>query len=243
MEVLNDIISKQKRGEKQLAVLLDPEKLSLQSLPQTADAINEGDIRLVLVGGSGYQHNIDDFIVRLRQLVAAKVVLFPGNLMQFSKEADALLFLSLMNSNDSDWLVGQHIRIAREIKSSGIEVIPMGYILVDGGRESAVERVTHALPLREENEIVAVAVAAELLGKCLVYLEAGSGALQPVKESVIRSVRESVAVPLIVGGGIHSVEEMNAAFRAGADIVVIGNYFEQHPEEIVRFGKSIRCQP
>ncbi len=243
MEVLNDIISKQKRGEKQLAVLLDPEKLSLQSLPRTADAINEGDIRLVLVGGSGYQHNIDEFIVRLRQLVAAKVVLFPGNLMQFSKEADALLFLSLMNSNDSDWLVGQHIRIAREIKSSGIEVIPMGYILVDGGRESAVERVTHALPLREENEIVAVAVAAELLGKCLVYLEAGSGALQPVKESVIRSVRESVAVPLIVGGGIHSVEEMNAAFRAGADIVVIGNYFEQHPEEIVRFGKSIRCQP
>lgn len=243
MEVLNDIISKQKRGEKQLAVLLDPEKLSLQSLPRTADAINEGDIRLVLVGGSGYQHNIDEFIVRLRQLVAAEVVLFPGNLMQFSKEADALLFLSLMNSNDSDWLVGQHIRIAREIKSSGIEVIPMGYILVDGGRESAVERVTHALPLREENEIVAVAVAAELLGKCLVYLEAGSGALQPVKESVIRSVRESVAVPLIVGGGIHSVEEMNAAFRAGADIVVIGNYFEQHPEEIVRFGKSIRCQP
>ena len=165
------------------------------------------------------------------------VVLFPGNVSQVTAEADALLFLSLLSGRNAEMLVGQQVRAAEAVKQAAIETIPMGYILVDGGRETAVARVSGTRPIAQESldEIVHTAMAAEMMGKQLVYLEAGSGALQPVREEVIRAVRAAISCPLIVGGGIRSTEEMQRAYHAGADIVVVGNWLEEHPEELQKF--------
>lgn len=239
MQVYEQILSNIRQGRKMLAVLLDPEKAP--DLDSLAALISESRTDLLFVGGSGYAKPVDDFVEGLRRRIRRDlpIVLFPGDVCQFSPKADALLFLSLLSCRDGELLVGRHIRAAKAIRESGIEVIPMGYILIDGGSETTVQRVTHTRPLSDEAEIVATALAGEMLGKRLIYLEAGSGALRPVSEQVIRSVRQCVGVPLIVGGGIRSVQQMQTAFRAGADIVVIGNHFETHPEDIVKFSLTV----
>ena len=162
--------------------------------------------------------------------------------MQFSPSADALLFLSLLSGRNAETLIGQQVRAARAVQLSGIESIPMGYILIDGGKETAVQRVTHTQPIPQTdiNQIIDTAIAAELLGKQLVYLEAGSGAATPVDADIIRAVRENTHIPLIVGGGIRSTEQMVDAFDAGADMVVIGNHFEAHPEELTDFCQTVQ---
>ena len=239
MGVYEDILISRQRNKKILAVLLDPEKTSFTQLPFIAEQLTEGHINYVFVGGSGYKQHIDDFIIALKKLTTAKVLLFPGDISQFSPAADALLFLSVITSKDAEMLVGQHIKVALNIKQSGIETIPMGYILVNGGKQSTVEKISHTQPLDNSSDIISVAVAAELLGKQLVYLEAGSGALKPVDINIVHSVRTNIDCPLIVGGGIKTIERMCDTFEAGADIVVIGNYFEQHIEEISAFGKAV----
>jgi putative glycerol-1-phosphate prenyltransferase len=173
----------------------------------------------------------------LRQFTELPILLFPGNIAQFTPMADALLFLTLLNAQSPDVLINPHIAIAQRVMQSGIESIPMGYILVDGGCTTSVEIATNCHPISQTavDHIAAVAAAGQLLGKQLIYLEAGSGARTPVAASIIRSVRSHVSVPLIVGGGICTPQAMLDAFDAGADIVVIGNHFEQNPDEIVDF--------
>jgi putative glycerol-1-phosphate prenyltransferase len=164
-------------------------------------------------------------------------VLFPGNVAQFTPLADAILFLSLLNSRRPEILIEPHLQSALAIRQSGVESIPMGYILIDGGSKSSVEVVSNCIPLgsTDVQNIVRHAVAAELLGKRLIYLEAGSGAASAVPVDVIMAVREAIDLPLIVGGGIASVAQMLNAYDAGANIVVIGNYFERFPEHIPMF--------
>ena len=232
MSVLSTILHHQQTARPLLAVLIDPDKRECYSaiLPYLED------VELVLVGGStGTQ--IEDCISELRQYTSAPLVLFPGNAAQFTPRADALLFLTLLNSRRADILIEPHVQVATTIRHSGIETIPMGYILVDGERESAVERVSGCTPIAQEAtfDIVNHAVTGQLLGKKLIYLEAGSGAKTPVFTETIRIVREAIDIPLIVGGGITSEQEMLAAFSAGANIVVIGNHFELHPEALPRF--------
>ncbi len=232
MSVLSTILHHQQTARPLLAVLIDPDKRECYSaiLPYLED------VELVLVGGStGTQ--IEDCISELRQYTSAPLVLFPGNAAQFTPQADALLFLTLLNSRRADILIEPHVQVATTIRHSGIETIPMGYILVDGERESAVERVSGCTPIAQEAtfDIVSHAVTGQLLGKKLIYLEAGSGAKTPVFTETIRIVREAIDIPLIVGGGITSEQEMLAAFSAGANIVVIGNHFELHPEALPRF--------
>ena len=175
--------------------------------------------------------------MELRHHTSAPLVLFPGNTAQFTPMADALLFLTLLNSRRAEVLIEPHIQVASIIRQSGIETIPMGYILVDGDRQSAVERVSGCAPIAHQAvaDVVSHAVAGQLLGKQLIYIEAGSGAKTPVSIDTIRAVRQAIDLPLIVGGGITSEEQMLAAFSAGANIVVIGNHFEQHPEDLPRF--------
>lgn len=237
MSVLSTILHHQQTAQPLLAVLVDPDKRDRYSalLPYL------GEADMVLVGGStGTQ--IEDCIMELRQHTSAPMVLFPGNTAQFTPNADALLFLTLLNSRRAEVLIEPHIQAATMIRHSGIETIPMGYILVDGERESAVERVSGCTPIAQEAtfDIVSHAVAGQLLGKQLIYLEAGSGAKTPVSTEIIRTVREAIDIPLIVGGGITSEQEMLAAFSAGANIVVIGNHFEQHPEALSRFLQAKR---
>ena len=232
MTILSTIQSARKERRALLAVLVDPDKedayLHLLTCLEGVD--------LVFVGGSTGSR-VEECLSLLRAHTKAPLVLFPGNVAQFTPKADALLFLSLLNSRLPQVLIEPHLQVAMEVKQSGIETIPMGYILIDGGSKSSVEIVSNCIPLgsTDVQNIVRHAVAAELLGKRLIYLEAGSGAASAVPVDVIMAVREAIDLPLIVGGGIASVAQMLNAYDAGANIVVIGNYFERFPEHIPMF--------
>ena len=221
-----------------LAVLFDPEKqASDESLRLRAEAAD-----LLFVGGSTAGREMTELTVgQLKRLTDKPVVLFPGNPSQFTPKADALLFLSLLTSRNAEQLIGQQIAAARAVQSSHIETIPMGYILVDGGRTSSVQRVTGSFPLPQTDieAITDTAIAGCLTGKRLIYLEAGSGAAIPVNEKIIQAVHAAVDVPLIVGGGICTTEQMQHAWQAGANIVVIGNHLEQHPEQAILFKREL----
>jgi putative glycerol-1-phosphate prenyltransferase len=232
MTILSTIQSARKERRALLAVLVDPDKedayLHLLTCLEGVD--------LVFVGGSTGSR-VEECLSLLRAHTKAPLVLFPGNVAQFTPKADALLFLSLLNSRLPQVLIEPHLQVAMEVKQSGIETIPMGYILIDGHRKSAVEIVANCHPLANQDlsAIVRHAVAGQLLGKHLIYLEAGSGANLPVSTEIIHSVRSEIDIPLIVGGGICTPEQMEQAFLAGADVVVIGNHFETHPEQIPVF--------
>lgn len=227
---------------KGLALLLDPEKANLDALHFAADCYPD----YIFVGGSTggdtteFVQNLKSKITNLKLQIP--IILFPGDAAQFSKEADAILFLSLLSGDNPEYLVGQQIRAARAIHNSDVEVIPTAYILIDGGVETSTMRVTHTSPILSDkiDRIVDTCIAAEMMGKKCIYLEAGSGAKTPVSSEIIRAVKAQVSVPLIVGGGIRTPEVMNAAYKAGADIVVIGNHFESHPEELAAFTKDLR---
>ena len=228
MNILDSISRRAEAGSKMLVRLIDPDKFDAATLCEGFD--------YYFVGGSTAADTTA--VVRaIHDASSTPVILFPGSPAQFTPEADALLYLTLMNSRDPRFLIDQQIETADAIVKSDIESIPMGYILVDGGRVSTTQRLTGAQPVSAENpdEAVRLARTAMLLGKRLIYLEAGSGANKPVPQSVIRAVKEAVDLPLIVGGGIREPWQMADAFVAGADIVVIGNHFETHPEQIPLF--------
>ena len=232
MAIIHNIVSAKAQLRKLLALLIDPDKQYL--VQSVLPYLTLPD--LIFVGGStGAQ--TDDCIALLRQFTEKPILLFPGNIEQFSPQADALLFLTLLNARTPDILILPHIQVAQQVLQSGVESIPMGYILIDGERKSSVEIATNCTPIPQNDvaSIVSTAVAGQLLGKQLIYLEAGSGAVVPVSPDVIRAVSSQLHIPLIVGGGIRTTETMLQAYDAGADIVVIGNYFEQNPDEIGDF--------
>lgn len=232
MAVIQQIRTAQAQSRKMLALLIDPEKQS--SVQALYPFLSLPD--LIFVGGST-GNQCDTCVEELRKHTSQPIVLFPGNITQFTAKADALLFLSVLTSRLPQLLIEPHIQMATTILQSGIETIPMGYLLIDGGRKSSVEIATNtqSVPQTDISTIVQTAVAGQLLGKQLIYLEAGSGAKTPVSSDIIHAVRKQLQVPLIVGGGICTPEAMIRAFDAGADIVVIGNHFEQHPDEIGDF--------
>lgn len=222
-----------------LAVLLDPEKLTADSdICHIGSLIGRCQPDFVFVGGSTFFSSSEPLVRALRPLIGCvPVVLFPGHPLQFTPEADALLFLTLISGNNPDALIGQQVMSARKVKDSGIETISMGYILVDGGKQSAAAIATHtsALPASDSQVIADTALAGEMLGLHSIYLEAGSGAEVPAGEALIRRVRQSVACPLIVGGGIRTARQAESAWQAGADIVVVGNHLETSPDDLPLF--------
>jgi putative glycerol-1-phosphate prenyltransferase len=240
MTLKETIQTKRAAGQKMLAVLVDPEKFEGESTPPALRATSpvsgeelcEPDFWFV--GGSTGE-SAEAAVRSIKAQSDVPVVLFPGNVQQFVESADALLMLSLVSGRNPALLIGAQVSVARRVRACGIDTVSVGYILVDGGRLSSVEKASGTKALTDTDEIVDTAIAAELLGMESVYLEAGSGALRPVSEQIIRAVREQIHVPLIVGGGIRTVEQMLTAYDAGADIVVIGNHFEEHPEEMEAF--------
>ena len=235
-------------NKKGLALLLDPEKADLSRLSFTAEIHPD----YIFVGGST-GGDTTDFVRALRKKLIANsqkptakipIILFPGNAAQFTPEADAILFLSLLSGRNPEYLVEQQIKSARAIKKSQIRSISTAYILIDGGVETSTMRVTNTRPLdpTDLTTIEDTVIAAELMGKEAVYLEAGSGAKTPVSTEIIAAVRAATSMTLIVGGGIRTPEAMNAAYNAGADIVVIGNHFESHPEELAQFCREVNRQ-
>lgn len=232
MAIIQQIVSAKAQSRKLLVVLIDPDKPA--AVEAVCPYLSLPD--MIFIGGSTGDQ-CETCIAQLRQTTERPIMLFPGNIAQFTPTADALLFLSLLNARTPDVLIQPHIHIAQQVLQSGIETIPMGYILIDGDRKSSVEIATQCIPIPQNNirEIVSTAIAGQLLGKQLIYLEAGSGAKTPISAEIIHAVRAQLSVPLIVGGGITTPEAMLHAFEAGADVVVIGNHFEQNPDEIDEF--------
>ena len=223
------------------ALLIDPEKCSDEWLCQILSTINNQQSTVngqlfIFVGGSQLKESIHNTVERIKRLTSVPVVMFPGDASQFADNVDALLFLTLASGRNAKYLIEQHINAAPLIKKTGVETIPTGYILIDGGKLTAVERVSHTTPYSAEdvNLIANTALACQLLGHKMVYLEAGSGANHPVPQNVIRTIRKTIDIPLIVGGGIKTPEMMQCAFEAGADLVVVGNHIESHPKELTQ---------
>ena len=223
-----------------LALLLDPEKADLARLSFTGECHPD----YLFVGGST-GGDPTDFVRALKSKIAnlkspIPIILFPGNSSQFTPEADGILFLSLLSGRNPEFLVNQQVKAARVIRESQTDFVPTAYILIDGGVETSTMRVSHTQPLdpADIDTIVDTCIAAELMGKKAIYLEAGSGAIHPVSSQIIKAVREKTSVTLIVGGGIRTPEAMQTAYKAGADVVVIGNHFETHPEELEKFCRN-----
>lgn len=226
---------------KQIAILLDPDKTPIAELQPLALKINDAKPDYILIGGSSVNGSIDDFVLHLKHLTDIPLYLFPGDITQFTPHADGILYLSLISGRNPDFLIGKQVTSALAIKHSDLQIIPTGYILIDGGIVSATQQVSNTTPLSRDDisQIVSTAAAAELLGMKAVYLEAGSGAKIPVSSEVISAVRSEISTKLIVGGGISTTEQLRVALDAGADIVVVGNHFEKRPDEIGDFCRFV----
>jgi len=235
--IYTKILTNCEKKRKMIAVLLDPDHCKNQHLTDIVSILKTNTPDFIFVGGSHAITSTDNLIELLKAKLETDIVLFPGNASQFSDKADALLYLSLISGRNPEFLIGQHVNSALEIKESGIEVIPTAYILVEGGKTSSVEYMsnTRSIPHDKKGIALSTAIAGELLGMKLVYLEAGSGANMPVSKEMIDFVSHGLSIPLIVGGGIKTQENLEAAYNAGADLVVVGNAFESNPERIEKF--------
>jgi len=228
---MKKILSTLHDGKKKLAVLIDPDKNqdeeNLRSLLSKIQSLNPA---FIFVGGSTVDTvTFINCIQRIKKLSSIPIVIFPGSHNQIHPEADGILFLSLISGRNPDYLIGHHVESAHLLKKMNVEVIPTGYLLIDGGKNSSVQYVSQTTPIPADQENIAVktAIAGQLLGMQTIFLDAGSGALNPVPSKMIREVRNNIEVPLIVGGGIKSVKQVDMAFASGADIVVIGNKIEE----------------
>lgn len=230
--IYNKIIEAKAKSQKLLAILIDPDKTSVQSVMDLSKKINASPATHIFIGGSIVENNIiSDLIIEFKKHIKLPVLIFPGHPSQISNEADGLLFLSLLSGRNPEYLIEHHINSINILQNSKLEIIPTGYILIEGGKETAVQRVSQTQPIKRNNTdlVYKTAKAGEYLGKKLIYLEAGSGALLPVPVEIIHKVSTNINIPLIVGGGITSKEAIESAFKAGANIVVIGTAFENDP--------------
>lgn len=213
-----------------LAILLDPDKIVWKSLPELILKINQSPATHVFIGGSLVGNSIlDALIQQIKKDCRLPVVLFPGDASQISNHADGILFLSLLSGRNPDYLIGHQVKAAPILKKLQLEIIPTGYILIESGSQTAVERVSQTKPLDSDNLdlVLATALAGEMLGNKLIYLEAGSGAQKAVSQEIIKLVAQNTNIPLIVGGGITDQEGIQKAYDSGADLVVIGTAFER----------------
>ncbi len=225
------------RSKKRFALLVDPDKYNDRSLDQLIRHINQDPPDLLLVGGSILFKPIDITITALKLGTKLPVFIFPGNAIQLSDRADGILFLSLISGRNAEFLIGNHVLAAPHLNRTGIEVIPTGYMLIENGRSTSVEYMsnTRPIPASKPEIAVATAMAGEMLGMKIIYLEAGSGAARPVGLDVIRAIRKHISLPLIVGGGISSIESARNVYEAGADLIVVGTVLENQPSLISEF--------
>ena len=215
--------------KKQIAVLIDPDKTDKKKLQKITEAANKSNIDFFLVGGSLLlKNNLEETIQSIKKLSRKKVFLFPGNPGQICDKADGILLLSLISGRNADLLIGSHVQAAPLLKQSKLTIIPTGYILIESGAATTVSYISNTTPIPADKPEIAActALAGEQLGLQCIYLEAGSGAQNPVRTATIKAVKKMIDIPLIVGGGIRSKIQIEAAFSAGADIAVIGTAIE-----------------
>ncbi len=219
------------KGEKLLAVLIDPDKMGLDAVSSFISKVNQSIATHVFVGGSQVEKGITEILVEaIKKHTKLPVVLFPGDLTQITDRADGILFLSLISGRNPEYLIGKHVEAVPKLVKTNLEVISTGYLLIKNGKQTAVELVSKTEPLERSaiETIVNTAKAGELLGLKLIYLEAGSGATHAIESEIISKVKHQLNIPLIVGGGIRSTKALASAYEAGADLVVIGTAFEEN---------------
>jgi putative glycerol-1-phosphate prenyltransferase len=240
---VSEFIQQSAREKRTLfSVLIDPDKYSFDSLDRIMDLSVRAGVDLFFFGGSLLlRDQQEEMISRVKSACKIPVVLFPGNNFQVTDKADALLFLSLVSGRNPEFLIGKHVVAAPYLKATGMEVIPTGYLLIDGGSPTTVEYMSNTRPIPSaKNEIaVCTALAGEFLGMDLIYMDAGSGAKNPVPEGMIRAVKENISVPLIIGGGITSPEQAQRVAHSGADVVVVGNILEKQPDLVLHLSQII----
>lgn len=226
------ILQSKTNGERLLAILLDPDKVDLNNLEDLILRINQSPATHVFIGGSLVVTNImEELISKLKQKINLPILLFPGNPSQIANNADGILFLTLLSGRNPDYLIEHQVKAAPILKKSNLEIISTGYILIESGNQTAVASVSKTIPLPRHNSEIAVAtaLAGEFLGNKLIYLEAGSGAKLSVPLETISLVSKNIKIPLIVGGGIKNRQGIEEAYKAGANMVVIGTAFENDP--------------
>ncbi|QOD62464.1 geranylgeranylglyceryl/heptaprenylglyceryl phosphate synthase [Polaribacter haliotis] len=229
VNIYQNILQAKKEGKKLLAVLIDPEKIELQNIPSFFEKVHQSMATHIFVGGSTDVNNETEAVVSaIKKATKLPIILFPGDVSQITNKADGILFLSLLSGRNPEYLIEQQIKSVPFLKKTDLEIIPTGYILIDGKKETATQKVSNTKPIPQENKtlILNTALAGEFSGKKLIYLEAGSGATVPVDENIITLVENNLSIPLIVGGGIRSKKQLDAAFNSGANLVVIGTAFE-----------------
>ncbi len=228
--IYKQFTEKKQLCKKSFAVLVDPDKIDAASISKMVALGIEARVDYFFVGGSlVISSYLDECIQQIKQSCNIPVVLFPGSPSQVSKHADALLYLSLISGRNPELLIGQHVISAPFVKKSGLEIMPTGYMVIDGGAPTTVSYISNATPIpADKNEIaMCTAMAGEMLGMKLIYMDAGSGAKRPITEHMIEQVARSIDIPLIVGGGIIEAEKAYLNCKAGADVIVVGNAIEK----------------
>jgi phosphoglycerol geranylgeranyltransferase len=240
--VYHSFLEAKQQGLKRLAVLIDPDKMRLGNVGRVIELAARGGADYFFVGGSLIVNDMMDYCLdAIREVGGIPSVLFPGSPQQINDKADAILFLSLISGRNADYLIGQHVLAAPKLRRSSLEIIPTGYMLIDGGAPTTATYISGTLPVPSNKEDIALctAMAGEMLGLKTIYLDAGSGAKIPVNETMIRAVSRGIAAPLIVGGGMRTPEKVAANAEAGADIIVVGNAFEKDPELIIEMAEAV----
>lgn len=230
MNIYENIAKNKAKGKKQFAILVDPDKVKVKDLDKLVKVAAQAKADYFFIGGSLITDNkLDECLRIINKQSKIPTVLFPGSVMQVSPQAKAILLLSVISGRNAEMLIGKHVIAAPLLKSSKLEIIPTGYMLIDSGRATSVTYMSNTTPIPADKNDIAVctAMAGEMLGLKLIYMDAGSGAKQPITEEMIRAVSKSVSVPLIIGGGISSAEKALKNCKAGADVIVVGNAIEK----------------
>jgi phosphoglycerol geranylgeranyltransferase len=241
--IYSGLLQAKEKQEKKWAVLLDPDKMPVSKLAPIITLAVETGVNYFFIGGSLLVNNqLDDLLSQIREQSAIPTVLFPGNSFQLSYRADALLFLSLISGRNPELLIGQHVLAAPFLKISPLEIISTGYMLIDGGIQTSVQYMsnTYPIPAHKNDIAVCTAIAGEMLGLKMLYLEAGSGAQNPVPAEMITAVSQSVSIPIITGGGIRTPEQALLSLQSGADLLVIGNAAEKDPHILREIGAAVK---
>ncbi|QNF32588.1 geranylgeranylglyceryl/heptaprenylglyceryl phosphate synthase [Adhaeribacter swui] len=231
--IYEQIVQKKQQKQKLFAVLLDPDNLTAAACERLIQMSESYSIDYFLVGGSLVTTaNQGPLISLLKQKSNIPVILFPSSSLHIDAQADAILLLSLISGRNPEFLIGQHVLAAPLLKASKLEVLPTGYMLIDAGQPTTASYMSGSMPIPRNKPTIAAstALAGELLGLRLIFLDAGSGAQNPIPAAMIQAVRQATEVPLIVGGGINSAQKIEDALQAGADMIVVGSEVESNPE-------------
>lgn len=244
--IYQSLLQRKAKGQKSFAVLIDPDKVSADKIDDLTALAVQAAVDYFFVGGSLVISNqLDEVVKRIKQQCHIPVILFPGSPSQLSAYADALLYLSLISGRNPELLIGQHVISAPFVRQSKLEIISTGYMVIDGGAPTTVSYISNASPIPfDKNEIaMCTAMAGDMLGMKLIYMDAGSGAKRPITESMITEVSKVIEVPLVIGGGITNPEKAYLNCKAGADVIVIGNAIEKDSSLIREMSAAIHSVP